>query len=521
MQLDNTITATHFNLAKVHRSVGDARIAEHFFKNVLILDPTKSRAHFELAELYRSEGHAAEALLEYRAAIEAESSSERVRNQDELERLSTWMTNLGSLLRECGTTLEALELLDRAIALNEGNGLARFELARCLHELCREEKAQNEFSRSIATLIAPGGADVEIVMARIVGARDGCTESGMDYVELAKPQWLAAPQPRTIPEIDMGWAKGSAPVAPRLYLAKFVDATILPAPNAILVRKRALVVEGVVNMPHQYPQTSFNVLHAADDLRVALRIPRESVQIDGGAVFLGSASDHFSGLYECLGRMWLIDQDAGLRNVRIVMGTWVASTFEPIFGMFGIEVDRVVRLDAGSQTHLDELVVPSLPLIGPWIAPVVLQYVRRRLMVAPQLKNRKIFISGKLRGESRLRNEEELTSILSSSGIEVLDCKRLTLVELICALQESALILSSDVDCLAYAAVAPQGVRIALIGPQGGIDIRLQFVAQPLGHKLTFLVATPDFGSDERLDNCEMTLDPGILRRYLHSIGER
>lgn len=521
LQVDNSITATHFNLAKVYRSIGEARLAEHFLRNVLILDPAKARAHFELADLYRNEGHYREAEFEYRAAIDIASSGESVlRDPSEAERLSAWISNLGSLLRELGATADAIGLQDRAIGLDKGNVKARFERGRCLMELCRENEALRDFHSTGNSSHVNGMLTNDIVVGQIVSANEWCSRRAWDYVELSKAQWLPVPSPKTLPPIAPGIVGSSPPVAPKLYVATLADVTILPFPHALLVEGRALIVDGIVNLPHQFPQTSLNVLHAADDLRVALKIPGATKSLGGHHTFLGSSRDHFGGLYECLGRMWSLEQNSRALKTSYVLGEWVAHALRPLLGLFGLNDECLTELQADSQVHVSNLVVPSLPVIGPWIAPVILQFVRRKLIGAPGGQSRKIFVAGCLRGDHRLTNEGELISLLTTAGVEILYTSEMTLLELIGALQQSCVILSSDIDTLAYLAVAPQGAKVGFIVPEGAVDLRLDFVTQPLGLELTYLIAAPDFKSSEMLAECDFRLEPSILRQYLRSIGE-
>lgn len=521
MQADNTIPATHFNLAKVYRSMGEARLAEHFFRNVLILDPNKARAHFELAELYRSEGHFTEADLEYRTAITLASSTGRVLTTDETEWLSTWMTNCGTLLRERGRTEEALEFLGAALNLSDTNILARYERGRCLFELCSEFEARREFSALETPAGRPGGLNKKVVIGRIVTAQDCCAKHGTRYVELSKPQWLPVLEPKAIPPIELPSSMVGVPVAPRLYIATIDDATIIPSPHAVLAGNNDLILDGVVNLPYQYPQTSPHILHVADDLRIAMHVPGKVAPFEKEATYLGGASDHFGGLYECLGRMWAVEQEPHASSGPYILGAWAASALQPILHKFGIGEHQVRLLDAHEGLRVGELTVPSLPLIGPWIAPVVLQYIRRKLSGSSVVRGRKIFITDGLRGRATLRNTSELTAILRRAGFEIVSCREMALADLINAIQESGVIVTSDADCLAYAAAAPQGSRLAFVVPEGAVDLRLQFVAHPLGLELTYLMATPDYSSSELLANCEMTLEPSVLHRFLEAIESR
>src|SRR5207244_4328898 len=95
LQLDNSNPDTHFNFALLLRAMGDAPRAEHFLRNVLMLNADMARAHFELAELYRQEDHPLQAESEYRAAIACAEASAGQGSSTSANVVSQWRTSLG------------------------------------------------------------------------------------------------------------------------------------------------------------------------------------------------------------------------------------------------------------------------------------------------------------------------------------------------------------------------------------------------------------------------------------------
>ena len=190
LQRNNADIAPHFNLALLHRSSGEPRLAEHFFRNVLLLDPKMARAHFELAELYREEEHSEEAAAEYQVALYRLGTFPERYDGTTSTLVSHWNTRLGSLLRGVGETYRAIELLREAISVDCNNADAHLELARCMFEMSWEQDALAHCDSFGQLRQVADASPREYVATRVQRTKEWCARRGASYVCLARAQTL-------------------------------------------------------------------------------------------------------------------------------------------------------------------------------------------------------------------------------------------------------------------------------------------------------------------------------------------
>lgn len=518
LQQDNTSPAPHFNLAMVYRAGGSPRLAEHFFRNVLMLNPQLARAHYELAELYRAEGHAAEAELEYRAGMAALPPVPRDDFSPEITSslpVSMWSARLGSLLREQGETLAAIEVLSVAIRNGAEDASVHLELSKCLFEMCCEDAAFQHYELARTLDSNSANSSSTCIAARVMRIGDWCRRSGAQFTLLSRAQWISFPELSVIPAAAQINFRIGRPVAAESFIATIPLARILPRQCAILTEDGCLFTDGVVNWPQFYPQSGECVLHAADDLRVMLELPEACTYIDEVCAVLGGAGDLYAWMFEALPRIWALEQQSTFRDARFIVSGDLSADRLNMLRILGISSERIVRLFDDHYLRCKELVVPSLMTVGDWISPVALQFLRRKFAGTRGGKERKIFLSRGHASNGRLKNEAELLPILEQWGYEVIDSIAVSPLDLIAVLTDAVAIIASDDETLATLVVAPQGAKVGVIIPEGVYRARAFFLSSQIGHKLTYLVAQPDFTTNALLAQCDVELPVGVLTEYL------
>ena len=520
LKADNSNPAPHFNLAKLYRANGEPRLAEHFLRNVLLLDSSMARAHHELAELYRSEGHTAEAETEYRAALEGLTLGNWVLDEEKACIFSRWSTSLGSLLRERGDTRSAIMVLHEAIARDSRNGLAHFEIAKCMFELCSESKAHTHYLSASSLDGSLGGEHSgRLVLARITRLKDWCAQEGVRYTMLARGQWLSLPAMRVLPlEAQFRFRLG-APVTSEAFVATIPNAEVLPRQFAVLSEDGSLFVDGLVNWPQFYPQNGECVRHATDDLRVMLDLPKSCVEVDGACAVIGGAGDHFAWMFEALSRLWALEQHPASKHLLLVVPDDLSEERLEMLDAAGVDRSRVLRLPARHTLRAKELVLPSLLTVGDWVSPLALQFLRRIFAIRQGRRARRLFLSRRAALQTRVANESELLPILEWHGFEVIDCIATSPMELLSALVDAEAVVASDDDSLANLVVVPQHARIGVIISEGIVRTRGFFISAQLGQELTYLVAQPDFESSATHAHCDITLASGVLEQFLEGLA--
>lgn len=510
IQVDGAVPMPHVNMGLVMRVMGKAREAEHFFKNAILIDPGFERAHFELAELYREEGHVAEAIERYRQALEASPESARTQAQ------------LGALFARGGKTREALDALSHAVRLDPLDWRAQSVLARTQFELCHERDALANYSRAVGAYPALSPHDEpRIAIARRVDARDWAERGAGQYWRLARSHWLRLPQPRTIPpEAASGWTVGrlNEPIAPEVFLCRLAEAEVLPRDFVVLTGDGCMLIDGLVNWAHHYEQRGRYVVQGADDGRLLLDLPRRVEHLEEPCAVLGGTGDLFDWLFGGVARLWGLEQQARAAGLPVIVPEGLDDERRGLLESLGVGAERLRPLPEDRTFQCRDLYVPSLPIVGDWISPLAVQFLRRRLSAivpAPDRAGRRLYLSRTGLSSRRVANETELLPLLLRHGFEVVTREGLTLTHQIELFHGAQAIVAFDDEVLANLVVSPQGAKIGVIVARGIYRPRAYFISAQCGHDFTYLQAEPQFDSHPVHAECDVVLPPESLAEWL------
>ncbi len=157
LELDPSIAEAHIALGNVRRDRWEWEAAEEHYRRALTLDPDYADGLEDLAELLSSVGRLDEALVE-------------VRRAKDLDPLTPVFINAyGATLKQNGLYAEAIEQLERAIAIAPDVWFYYYELTLAYVGLGRFSDAEETVRRSTAAL---GGEDPEVLIAMIRGIAD-------------------------------------------------------------------------------------------------------------------------------------------------------------------------------------------------------------------------------------------------------------------------------------------------------------------------------------------------------------
>jgi tetratricopeptide (TPR) repeat protein len=131
--------------------------ARKAFLKILELDPRNVRAENNLGLIFESNGEPAAAIEAYRRAIAWQEQTLRPSEQP--------YVNLGNLLMEQGQTKEAIEPLEKAVALAPNNAFCRLTLGVYYRKVGQMEGAQRELER--ATQLEPDNAVAHYQLGRL------------------------------------------------------------------------------------------------------------------------------------------------------------------------------------------------------------------------------------------------------------------------------------------------------------------------------------------------------------------
>ena len=508
LKIDNLNASLHFNMALVMRQMGNAPLAEHFFRSAQIADPEMWQAYSNLAELYRDEGHLSEAEAEYRNAIRS--------NPDEAKP----MERLGNLLLEIGHPKGAVDLLETANRLTGGTAESMPDLAKAYFELCYESSACAVLSDALARFSQPSDSPhFRVEAARRESFESMRTTSTGAFGVLAKERRLNVPLPKTLPEEESVNFILGIPHAPEIFWARMRDVRVLPKEFSVIAGGNSLYVDAIVNWAQFYRQRGAYVVHESDDMRVLLKTPKQIRSVEETCALLGGSGDGFSWMYECIPRLWTIEQLPGFQQIKLIVPEDLSAERVEMLRRFGVGPDRLIRQSSAECILARDLLVPSLLAVGDWVSPIALQYLRRGLSQSggsPPF--RRIFIFRNSGGEQRLRNVEEVGARLLLEGFESIDMTSLAMSEKVKMLSEAAVIIGMDDDDLALIPVLSQGAWVGAMAPRGRYHPRAHLVSAQLGIKLVYLFGDPDFSGGRALEQCDVVMSMSVMDQFLSLI---
>ncbi len=146
-----------YSLGRAYYTVARLAEARKAFQTVLDLDPQNVKAETNLGLVHESSGELDAAIEAYRRAIAWQKESLRPSEQP--------YVNLGNILMEQGQTKEAIEPLEKAVALAPDNAYCRLTLGIYYHKIGRLEDAQQQLER--ATQLDPENAVAHYQLGRL------------------------------------------------------------------------------------------------------------------------------------------------------------------------------------------------------------------------------------------------------------------------------------------------------------------------------------------------------------------
>jgi capsular polysaccharide biosynthesis protein len=500
MELNPMLPVVHLNLGVLMRTRGLLRQSEHFLLQAVMLFPDLFKAHLELAHLYLDEERDAEAAecLKSVVALRPDTTGAHFM--------------LGMALSACGDTRAAIASHECALA--QGHEGAALELTKLWFEMAWEVQATDAYR-----LAQPGST--RLLCVRETSLPRWCAAHEVALTRLGDVQVQPFDiRPPTLPEaFASAWRKGKA-VVPFAYLAAVHDAEVLRPGFAVLTGRRELILEGVVSQYLHYPYRDGPVRFNTDDGRMLLELDGEPGDHAASAFLLGAGGDRYGWLYETLARLWFVEQDAQLRGMPLVVAAELAAEELEMLGeAYGGE-PQLINIAPGKSLRVDTLVVSSLLALAHNVSPVAVQFLRRKFASKDRAAGpgRKLFLSRRACTSRHIANEEALKPLLEANGFELVDAAGMVWRERLALFEQADVIVGLDDDTMADLFIVRQGARVGVIATDGLQNSRAWLVSAQLGHRFCYLQGRPLFESNAQLDQCDVELDPALLKRFFSAL---
>jgi len=500
VELAPNLPVAHINLGVLMRAQGANRESEHFLLQAIMLFPDLPKAHMELGRLYTDEGRFAEAVECMKSVVALSPGN------------AAAYYLLGGALASCGDTPGAMQAYETAQQL--GYPGAALEVTRLCFEMAWEKRAIDAYRA------------LQPDCGRVMSVRENtlarwCAQHEADYLPMGELQFLPFDKrPPTLPvSYAEAWPEAKA-VVPYAFLGFVREAEVLRPGFAVVAGQRDLLLEGLVAEHRHYAYADGPVRFSSDDGRMLLDLGAGVAHHPGMALVLGGGGDRYKWLYETLARLWFVEQQPKLRGLPLV----VASELDPeeremLRHAYGSE-PVLIEVDAGCSVRVDELAVPSLPVLADAVSAVAIQFLRRKFSSAVRDAgpSRRIFLSRRNCASRRLANETALLPLLAPHGFEIIDVAGTGWRERTSLFEQAVAIVGIDDDAMADLYVAPLGARVAVVATDGLQNTRAWMVSAQLGHRFVYLRGRPLFASHVSHEQCDLEVEMPALEQFLATL---
>ena len=188
--LDGTNQDAWYYLGRAYYTKARLLEARKAFQKILDLDPHNARAEDNLGLILETEGQPAAAIDAYRKAIAWQEQTPLPSEQP--------YVNLGNLLMEQGQIKEAIEPLEKAVALAPNNAFCHMTLGVYYRKAGQMEVAQRELER--ATQLEPDNAVAHYQLGRLYKEAHDLDRAKVEFRRTAELQSRAAGSNSTPPK---------------------------------------------------------------------------------------------------------------------------------------------------------------------------------------------------------------------------------------------------------------------------------------------------------------------------------
>lgn len=504
LRLAPQLAETHLNLALTMMDSGRQAKAETYFRNVIALRNDSDRAYFYLGKIAFENGRLEESIDFLRSALQLSP-----RNPD-VRRL------LVEALVGNGRTEESLSEIDawREFGVFD---ISLFSLAARIHfELAEVDDAALNLAQWLSR--SEDHTAKSVPRAARLGLIDmWCSRNEAPYFRAARAQWLKFGTPTVYPKEEETAFECPRPHSRELFLASIPDVRVLPGDLLLLTADNEVLAEGVLNNVQQRLHSSRLVRSIADDGRVLLQIPEAQIDLQESACYLGTADNYFSWVYECLGRMWIIDQRPDLARQPLLVSDELSRRQTDLLSLLGVGEGRLARVPRDKVVRCNLIHVPANPVVGWFVAPMAVEYLRRsiRRHVASTRQRRRLYLSSATVGEGRVANEEGIWPLLRKKGFERIMVSELATEELCSLMAQAEVVIGATSDAMALFFMLPAGAAVCVLLPRGMLSPKLFCASATLSVTFTYIVCEPDFQSSDRLDRCDIIVSEILLTSFL------
>lgn len=248
----------------------------------------------------------------------------------------------------------------------------------------------------------------------------------------------------------------------------------------------------------------------------------EPRRVEGRAILVGGAENHYQFVVEHLSRVAVVEQLAlPVDNAQWVVSKPLLPYHREYFKLLGVPSERLLEVGAGDPLTFAHMVAPVPLGRGPrmvstlmpdWARKVLVTKAGGSLAAQPQ---RRVYLTPADRSGAQIANEDELATRLASHGFEHVREQDLSLAALINLFSQSCELMAPLGPALTYMLFMPAGGRITALYnshlPVGGDRLEIDYLASACGHRMRAIAGVPAARDDANSHEASFVVDTGNL----------
>jgi capsular polysaccharide biosynthesis protein len=251
-----------------------------------------------------------------------------------------------------------------------------------------------------------------------------------------------------------------------------------------------------------------------------LRIPVSPPVIDTPAILIGGMNQYYHNTVEMLSALAVAETLGTDPTKPLVVNDDLGAFQLEQLSLLGYGPERLIKVKASTPVLFQNLTVPSrLVRGGQWIDPLVPQWYRRRLVqsTASQSAGRRLYVSRAGTSRRRIANEDELITMLSGHGFEIVHPETLTVRDQIDLFSRASHIVGATGAGMTNMLFASPGSLVVTLYNKyfvsGRGDLYFDAMAKACGHAFRPLHCSPArVVTGQRVIDSDITVDIDAVR---------
>ncbi|NQV82986.1 MAG: DUF563 domain-containing protein [Rhodospirillales bacterium] len=441
MDLAPEFLDAHHNFVLALKAGGLLEAAAGALRGEIDDTPGNAEAHCRLGNVARAMGDAGEAETQYRKAIALNPRFGRAHY------------HLGQLFQNTGDLGAAVPCYGEMLEGDPGCAEIVFNSDNTLAGIAEYVRLQPEGAKNLQALKVFQVSDLQ----------QHCAQSKAEFRVL-----------ESLEVHPFGLAQSARGHA--LFLAQLKDGGVLGGSNLPATRSggffcRQLIHNAQRLMTDPVYQKRESVVLAGEN-KIVLPVLEET-EYSGPHLLIGSHENFGHWLLNNFSRLLLVDGDAALKSLPVVVGSDLAGARLECLARLGYGEDRIVRVPPGQIAWFEQLWVPSFPYFAEpetlmW-TPEAIHFIRTALGVPLERPRdtapRRLFLTRRNARWRHLHDEDAIFAAIQPFGFERVELADFTL--------EEQITLASEIDII----MGPFGaaMNLHLFAPQGTHVVELKF----------------------------------------------